>query len=28
MAEAGVRHFLLDLSAPFDRAVLRRFAKD
>jgi len=28
MADAGVRHFILGLSAPFDRAVLRRFAKD
>jgi F420-dependent oxidoreductase-like protein len=28
MADAGVRHFILGLSAPFDRAVLRRFAKE
>jgi len=28
LADAGVRHFLLGLPAPYDRAVLRRFAKD
>lgn len=28
MADAGVRHFILGLRAPFDRALLRRFAKD
>lgn len=28
MADAGVRHFILGLAPPFDRALLRRFAKD
>lgn len=28
LADAGVRHFILGLGAPFERDVLRRFAKD
>jgi F420-dependent oxidoreductase-like protein len=28
LADAGVRHLILGLSAPYDRALLRRFAKD
>jgi alkanesulfonate monooxygenase SsuD/methylene tetrahydromethanopterin reductase-like flavin-dependent oxidoreductase (luciferase family) len=27
-ADAGVRHFVITLSAPYDREFLRRFAKD
>ena len=28
LAEAGVGHFILSLSAPYDRALLRRFARE
>ncbi len=28
LAEAGVRHFIISLTPPFDRALLRRFAKE
>jgi alkanesulfonate monooxygenase SsuD/methylene tetrahydromethanopterin reductase-like flavin-dependent oxidoreductase (luciferase family) len=28
LAEVGVRHFILQVSPPFDREVLRRFAKE
>jgi F420-dependent oxidoreductase-like protein len=28
LADAGVRHFILGFAAPFDRALLRRFAAD
>jgi hypothetical protein len=28
LAEAGVTHFILSLSAPYDRSLLRRFARE
>lgn len=28
LADAGIRHFILSLTQPFDREILRRFAKD
>jgi F420-dependent oxidoreductase-like protein len=28
LVDAGVQHFIISLSAPYDRALLRRFAKD